>query len=393
MKVKIRTLKQEKYEVEIEASETVSKLKDIVEERYQFPKAWQILIFSGKILANEKTIESYKIEEKDFLVLMVKKPTGEEATPQPAAEKQPEKNEEKKEEPKEQPAAHVPTPSAVPASSSASAAPPTQPAPAASASAAAAQQQEYNASVERICELGFPRDQVEAALRAAFNNADRAVEYLFNGIPDTAMAAVQPAAQVQPAQPAQPAAQPAQARAPPSPQRAAVAGGSGVFDALRNHPQFPALCNLAQTGGEDALKQILTYFAQTNPQLIQVIAQHQDEFIQLLNTPLPNAGAGAGGLGGVGGGLGGAGPTPGVIRVQVTPEDEQIINTLVGMGFDKNKVMEAYFLFEKDYTMTANYLLNNGQEEDFDMGGDDGGGAYGDEGEGEGDDDDDGDYQ
>ena len=46
-----------------------------------------------------------------------------------------------------------------------------------------AQSTANQAQINELMSMGFPRDQCIAALRAAYNNSDRAVEYLLNGIP------------------------------------------------------------------------------------------------------------------------------------------------------------------------------------------------------------------
>ena len=87
--------------------------------------------------------------------------------------------------------------------------------------------------------MGFPRDQCIAALRAAYGNGDRAVDYLLNGIPEN--------------------------NPPPPPQ-----SSSNLMSSLQNLPQLDQLRTLLQND-PSSLPQILAQINQTSPELYNVL--------------------------------------------------------------------------------------------------------------------------
>ena len=107
--------------------------------------------------------------------------------------------------------------------------------------------------------MGFDREKCVEALRAAFGNTDRAVEYLINGIPQNP---IQQPAQQMPGQ--QLGGQ----------QLGGQLGGDGnpaeqVFRALVHNPAFAQIKQLIRND-PSALQPILQQISQTSPELYAV---------------------------------------------------------------------------------------------------------------------------
>lgn len=391
MKVAVKTLQNQQFFVEVDQNETILHIKEKIEKQENHPVAHQKLIKAGKILEDGTKVSEAGIGENDFLVLMVRKPPGKAttepatkpATPQPApVQPTPQPTPTPQQSTPTKPAEPQPTPT--PAPSQPVSQPPAQSQPGVGASTLVTGS-EYERMVANLCDMGFPKEEVVRALRAAFNNPDRAVEYLTTGIPDIqeapapvptggaqhATGAQQPATGGQ-----QPAIPPSTPLIPPGllPQPAPAQGQgqrSGVFDFLRQHPQFNVLRQMVQANPQ-LLQPVLQQLGQQNPQILNLISQHQQEFIQLINEPVQGGAqgmpGGLGGLGGLGemGGMGGMGAPPGAQYIQVTPEEKGAIDRLEALGFDRSQVIEAFFACDKDETLAANYLLEHLGEEDMD---------------------------
>ncbi|KAL2531589.1 Ubiquitin receptor RAD23d [Abeliophyllum distichum] len=346
MKIFVKTLKGTHFEIEVKPVDTVADVKKKIETSQGsdiYPAAQQMLIHQGKVLKDESTLEENKVAEKSFVVIMLSKNKASSseastAAAAPSSTTQPAYNTAPPTQPVTAP--QLPTSTLVPSVTDVYG----------EAASNLVAGTNLEATVQQILDMGggsWDRDTVVRALRAAYNNPERAVEYLYSGIPE--QPEIPPEGQP-------PAAQPPASGQPTFFHRGLPNLGSnasaGTLDFLRNSQQFQALRAMVQANPQ-ILQPMLQELGKQNPQLVRLIQEHQADFLRLINEPVE-------GEGNILGQLAEAMPQ----TVSVTPEEREAIDRLEAMGFDRALVLEVYFACNKNEELAANYLLDHMHEFD-----------------------------
>ena len=329
MKLIIKNLKQVPHNVEVENEKvTIKDLKLEIEKEHGFDANHLKLLFNGVVLDDTKTLESYGIKDEYVIIMMntkakPKNTSNEQQTEQakPQTTNTTNTNETKTEQnPNPQPTSQQQQP----------------------------QQQNYTEQINNLVDMGFVRSEAEAAIKAARGDTNLAIEFLYNGIP---------------------------ANLPPEiPQMQPTSSSSS--EALQ---RVASAIKIICSQNPNALQTILMNIEQTNPQLMNNIKEHEEEFKNLLQSPVTQAdlqnfqqlqsSLGLGGLGGSGGfNLGGGHRQrpQGGLQIPLSKEEFEAVKRLKELGnFSDIEAVQAYMACEKNEELAANFLLESKMNEGF----------------------------
>ncbi|CAM0946487.1 unnamed protein product [Alopecurus aequalis] len=365
MKLTVKTLKGTYFEIRVQHNDTIMAVKKKIEEiqgKDRYPWGQQMLIHNGKILKDESTVDENQVSEDKHLVVMLSKSKASASSGTSSA--QPSSTPVTGQAPPDaQPQAPQPL---IPATITSQPERLSAETPSTIVDHAASDLlsgSNVETMINQIMEMGggsWDRDKVQRALRAAYNNPERAIDYLYSGIPVTAEVAVPVVDQGANTADAAPSGFTGLSGIPNTapldlfPQQGASnaggAGGGGSLDFLRNNQQFQALREMVHTNPQ-ILQPMLQELSKQNPQLRRLIQENNEEFLQLLE-------------GGDGDFLDQPDQDEMPHAISVTPEEQEAIGRLEAMGFDRAHVIEAFFACDRNEQLAVNYLLEHAGDED-----------------------------
>eukprot|EP00796_Vickermania_ingenoplastis_P005412 gene5412-3899_t len=256
MKVTLKTVTGKPQQLDVDESATIRDIKELLKEEYDIPSLR--LCFNGEVIADTITVASLGMTEKDSFVIAGKKSK---VASKVAAQQNEALNAKASAKAETQVEAPAPAPGAGPGPA---AAPGPVPVVEPRHMAPAAVNSDL---VDSVVAMGFEdRTRVALALKAAYMNVDRAVEYLCTGIPESAL----------------------QDTVLPE----TVGGGNAPLEvntsqlraALAAVPQFNEIKATYQQNKE-VLPVILEQMAQRFPELYTMVVSNIEEFQSIMDEP------------------------------------------------------------------------------------------------------------
>ena len=338
MKLTIKSIKQQAYEVEVTSQEILVKdLKKEIETRHGFESSTLKLLYKGTLLDDSKTLKDYNITENEVLVMMNMK-----AKPINVPKEEEKKAEQQPIDPK--------------TTSNQSNKPLTTVKP----------EKDFTAQIKQLSEMGFAEEESKNAIKAARGNVELAIEFLYNGIPDNLPGEEEPA------------------------YGGGEEGGNSPDKLLKT---FASVIKVACQGNPGNLSTIMGAMEQSQPELVALIRQNEEQFRNLISQPVTEEDmrtfqtftqqgrqgglSGQGGQGGQGGRTGGStsqttGGNSGSSQqqagrgqIKLSKEEFEVINRLKAFGFSEIDCVQAYFAFDKNEEQALNFLFDNKQQEEF----------------------------
>lgn len=270
MRIQIKNLRGDQTPIEVEHDYSVQHTKQQIQAALNHPAESQKLLFKGKILEDAKTLVEYGVEDGAILVLMI---TKQKPPARPQLEPQP---------------IQLPSPPQIELAHSSN-------------------QEALEADITSLTEMGFSRENSLAALRAARNNRELAVEYLMSGgIPENSDSSDEEFAEQGPE--------------------------TGVFNSLQSNPQFENIRNrILQNPGE--LNNFLANLEETNPDLLALIDNNMEEFLGLLRVQERHE------------------------EVELNDQEQADVRELMELGFSEEDALEAYLGCGKNKGEAASLLF------------------------------------
>ena len=300
MKLKLKNLRQQEFDIEIESDKkTVKDLKLEIEKAYGFDASLIKLLHSGLVLEDAKTLEDYKIKEGNVVIMMATKKKQVEQPPQPAPNPNP------------QP---VPNPNPQPNPQ-----PQEQPKP-------SENKPNYSEQVNSLVDMGYEKEKAEKAIQAAHGSVDLALEFLNSGnIPEST----------------------GNVNIPGS-------GSNLPPELVKNASIIKIIC----MNNPEKITGLLNMFKERHPNLINLIKLHEEEFKNLLVSPITQED------------INNFKEIEQELRrpqgpsIRLTKEESDAVKRLQELGFSQAEAVQAYIACDKNEEMAANFLFEQKMREE-----------------------------